>query len=84
MKDEPKKEGGYHAVADKVGGVPNVRLKDNLFQAVFTLLATGVGAGAGLLKGGFTWMVPGIAAGLIGGVLLSGLVLMIVGLVRKP
>ena len=74
----------YNLLADKIGGVPNVRKKDNVFQAVaigvFLLIGLLVGALAGGVPEGL--MIGGIV-GLLSGTLISGFVLMIIGLCRK-
>ncbi len=74
----------YNFLADKVGGVPNVRKKDNLYQAV----AIGVFLIVGVVVGGFVGGWPkgvllGGLAGLIAGTLISGAVLTVIGLCRK-
>ena len=79
----------YHRITDTIGGVPNLRWKDNLFQLLVVAIFTGVG---GLLS----WLlipaaqmstsasiVSGAAGGLILGTLLSGLVLMAMGWIRS-
>jgi F0F1-type ATP synthase assembly protein I len=66
----------YNAVTDTVTGA-NVRWKDNLFQAVGILFCVLLGAGVGYLVNEFVGMVIGILAGLIGGVLVTGAILMI-------
>lgn len=81
----------YHAIADTVGGVPNLRGKDNAFQAIFVALSIAIGGGFGALLvlagvgGGVDWTIGALIggiAGLFGGTLLSGLVLMIKGWLR--
>ncbi|MCX6924367.1 MAG: hypothetical protein NT154_14305 [Verrucomicrobia bacterium] len=74
----------YNFLADKIGGVPNVRKKDNLYQAV----AIGVFLIVGVVVGGFVGGWPdgvllGGLAGLIAGTLISGAVLTVIGLCRK-
>jgi len=74
----------YNFLADKIGGVPNVRKKDNLYQAV----AIGVFLIVGVVVGGFVGGWPegvllGGLAGLIAGTLISGAVLAVIGLCRK-
>ena len=75
----------YNIVTDMVTGV-NVRMSDNLFQAVFILVSVLLGATIGvtvaLIYGDtqFPWLagaLVGSFAGLIIGVLASGMVLMI-------
>ena len=78
----------YHTIADTVGGVPNLRGKDNAFQAVFVAVSIAIGGGIGALlalAGGGDWTIGALlggVAGLFGGTLLSGLVLMIKGWLR--
>ena len=74
----------YNLLADKIGGVPNVRKKDNLYQAA----AIGVFLIVGVVVGGFLGEWPegvllGGLAGLIAGTLISGAVLTVIGLCRK-
>jgi hypothetical protein len=74
----------YNFVADKIGGVPNVRKKDNLYQAA----AIGVSLIVGAVVGGILGEWPqgvllGGLAGLIAGTLISGAVLTVIGLCRK-
>jgi hypothetical protein len=74
----------YNFVADKIGGVPNVRKKDNLYQAI----AIGAFLIVGVVVGGFLGEWPqgvllGGLAGLIAGTLISGAVLTVIGLCRK-
>lgn len=72
----------YQTFAETVGGVPSVRPKDNLYQGVAVLLATAIGAAAGFVYGGGTWAVLLGLAGMVIGLLGSGIVLMILGWVR--
>ncbi len=74
----------YNLLADKIGGVPNLRKKDNLYQAA----AIGVFLIVGVVVGGVLGEWPqgvlvGGLAGLIGGTLISGAVLTVIGLCRK-
>jgi hypothetical protein len=77
----------YDAFADKVGMVPNFRAKDNLLQGLVVAVLTLVGAIVGFFVASedtrSLGVALGTAAGLVGGGLLSGFVLMIVGLLRK-
>lgn len=77
----------YDNFADKIGLVPNVRLKDNLIQGLVVGALTLIGALVGFFVPSDTPRSVGAGvgalAGLIGGGFLSGLVLMIVGLRRK-
>jgi hypothetical protein len=87
-QNAPASSGGpdptYNLLADKIGGVPNIRKKDNLYQAV----AIGVFLIVGVVVGGFVGGWPegvllGGLAGLIAGTLISGAVLTVIGLCRK-
>ena len=74
----------YNLLADKIGGIPNVRKKDNLYQA----LAIGAFLIVGVIVGAFLGEWPqgvllGGLAGLIAGTLISGAVLTVIGLCRK-
>jgi hypothetical protein len=78
-------------MADTVGLVPNVRAKDNLLQAVGVGLCVIIGVGVGYLwaanpdagrDASFGMLVGGVA-GLVLGFFLTGLVLMVVGLIRR-
>ena len=74
----------YNLLADKIGGVPNIRKKDNLYQAA----AIGVFVIVGVVVGGLLGEWPegvllGGLAGLIAGTLISGAVLTVIGLCRK-
>lgn len=72
----------YHRIADTIGGLPNLRPKDNLHQTVFILVVSAVSALVGLLIGGFPGVLLGLLFGLFGSVLVSGMVLMVLGFVR--
>lgn len=74
---------GYDVLQDKVGLVPNVRWKDNVFQGVATLVGTLLGVAIGAVLGGGDGAVLGGLAGLVLGGIGSGFVLMIAGLLRK-
>ena len=80
----------YHKVADTVGGVPNLRLKDNVVQTLVVLAAAILGALAGCI---LVWTktvdwelylaaLGGCVTGLILGTFVSGLVLMVIGWIR--
>ncbi len=80
----PGPDNTFELFVDKIGGVPNVRKMDNLLQAAAVVAGTIVGAIAGWLVGG--WPMGPLIGGLVGmtaGLLVSGVVLMIVGLLRK-
>ena len=74
----------YNLIADKIGGLPNLRKKDNLYQAaaVGGFLVIGVVVGA-IVRGWPEGVLAGALVGLVVGILLSGSVLMIIGLRRK-
>lgn len=71
----------YQTVAETIGG-PSLRVKDNLIQAAVVFASIGIGAGVGFIGWGGLGAAIGGVSGMIGGTLVSGLVLMILGLVR--
>src|SRR5262245_13678915 len=84
----------YNRIADKVGLLPNVRKKDNLYQGICVLACAVVGLVLGWFWDGAAirdfvgdaWpvrMVIGALVGLVAGALLSGVVLLVLGLLRK-
>ena len=81
----PKRDEGaeiYETVTDVVGGL-SLRWKDTLIQSLSILAAVIVGAPIGWLIVGEAWgLLVGAFCGLLGGLLLSGIVLMILGWVR--
>ncbi len=85
MADGKKQKRGsaYDIIADKVGLVPNCREDDNLFQlrfiAIFTLLSVVVG---GAWLGPEIGIVVGFLIGVVGGGILSGIILLVIGLLR--
>ncbi len=81
----------YNRVAETVGLVPNLRLKDNLLQlgAVVVGVLLGAGAGAAFARSrggvGSELLIGAGVGGLLGFIVfgvLSGVVLMVVGWVR--
>lgn len=79
----PGRGSPYDVMQDKVGLVPNVRLKDNLIQAGVTAGAVLFGAVIGAIADGVEGALLGALGGLILGGLGSGFALMIVGLRRR-
>ena len=80
----PASDPGYNFMADKIGGVPNLRKKDNLYQAVAIGLFLIIGVIVGwFVGGGLQGALLGGLAGLIAGTLISGVVLMVIGFLRK-
>lgn len=79
----------YHRIADTIGGVPNLRWKDNLFQLICVAVFAVVGGLLGWLHipgkdiGAGSRIAMGTLGGLILGTLLSGLVLMALGWIRS-
>jgi hypothetical protein len=74
----------YDRLADKVGLVPNVRERDNLYQGIAILCVTALTTPIGLFVGGWPLgVIESVVAGLVVGGLGSGFVLMIVGLMRR-
>ncbi len=87
MAEEPKgpqksSRETYDTVADTLGLVPNVRLKDNVIQGITVVAITGLAALVGFLSNGTAGLAIGSLLGLIGSLLISGGVLMVVGWVR--
>lgn len=76
----------YHTVAETIGGVPSIRWKDSLFQGIFVVFGAAIGGIVGHTRSDTVGLILGIVAGLIASVILSGLFLMVLGLVRasKP
>ncbi len=72
----------YHRVADTIGGLPNLRLKDNLYQAAFIFAVTGAAAFVGFFISGMGGLIIGSLAGLVGSAFISGVVLMVLGFIR--
>jgi hypothetical protein len=74
----------YNVFEQKIGGVPNLRKRDNLYQGLCILGCLVIGAVVGLVAGG-SLSGAGIGAliGTVGGLLLSGIVLMVIGWFRK-
>ena len=74
----------YNLLADKIGGVPNIRKKDNLYQAitvgVFLIIGVIVGWFAGEWPEG---VLLGALGGLIAGTSISGAVFLVLGLRGK-
>lgn len=84
----------YNRIADKVGLIPNVRKKDNLYQGLCVMAFVVIGMVAGWFWDGAAirdivgdgWplrMIVGALVGLVAGALLSGLFIMVLGFVRK-
>lgn len=74
----------YDEIADKVGLVPNVRKKDNLYQGLAVLCTMAITTPLGFFFGGWPMgVLSGVFAGLVIGGFVSGLVLMILGMLRK-
>lgn len=89
--DTPDALESYNRVAETVGLVPNLRLKDNLLQLVIVLVGLLIGAVVGYVLArqnghagqaalGFAALGAGLGFVLFG--VLSGIVLMILGWVR--
>ncbi len=61
-----------------------MRKKDNLYQGICVLAFLLLGMAVGGFWGGWPFgVLPGAVAGLVAGTLLSGVVLMVPGLLRK-
>ncbi|NUQ68479.1 MAG: hypothetical protein HUU18_09395 [Phycisphaerales bacterium] len=85
---DPLKE--YHLISETVGGIPSLRAKDNLAQAIAVGAGIVLGAVVGVIVSLMVdWGIPpiwgaaaGAFAGLVLATFLSGFVLMILGWVR--
>jgi hypothetical protein len=84
----------YDRIADKVGLVPNVRKKDNLYQGFCVLAFAVIGMTVGWFWDGAAirdfagdgWpirILVGALVGLVAGAFLSGLIIMVLGFLRK-
>jgi hypothetical protein len=71
----------YNVVTDTVAG-PNLRLKDNVFQAVFIGVCVLIAVPVGALFGGIGGALAGALGALIIGVILSGAILGVYRAVR--
>jgi hypothetical protein len=72
----------YETVTDVAGGL-SLRWKDTLIQGLSILASVIVGAPIGWLIAGAAWgLLVGAFCGLLGGLLVSGIVLMVLGWVR--
>lgn len=78
----------YQTVADAVGFVPSLRVKDNVIQAVCVAVGLAVGVGAGVMiatANKAEWYIGamlGALGGLVLSTLVSGGVIMVLGWVR--
>ncbi len=84
---KPRKQAATHEIVADVAVGPNLRVKDNLFQAIFILASIAIAAGVGAFIAPEE-VGPGLGAilggilGLIGGALISGGILMVYRLFR--
>lgn len=74
----------YHLVAETVGGMPSLRVKDNLYQTIAIAISVVIGAGVGALIANVWWVgaLFGTLIALVVSVFISGTVLMVLGWVR--
>jgi hypothetical protein len=84
----------YNRFADRIGLVPNVRKRDNLYQGICVLAFAVIGMTIGWFWDGAAirdivgdgWPIRvfvGALVGLVAGALLSGLFLLVLGFLRK-
>jgi hypothetical protein len=74
----------YDMIADNIGFVPNIRKQDNIVQGIVILVTMVLGVIIGLIVDfSSVGALLGVLGGLILGTLVSGIVLMIIGLKRK-
>lgn len=87
QQEQQRRKAETHEIIADVAVGPNLRVKDNLFQAVFILASIAIGAGIGAFAAP-TPPGPGIGAvlggivGLVAGALISGGILMVYRLFR--
>jgi VIT1/CCC1 family predicted Fe2+/Mn2+ transporter len=72
----------YNAIAETVGGMPSLRIKDNVIQAIVIGVTTAIAVAIGGIAGGTAGALVAALVGLVLSTLLSGTVLMILGWVR--
>jgi len=72
----------YEPWSDAIGGVPNLRKRDNLYQLLCTVIMTLLGLAIGFLAWGSEGILPGLFIGVIVGGIGSGGFLMIRGWIR--
>lgn len=80
----PKQSSEYDTFADKVGLVPNVRGKDNLYQGLACIACALIAVMVAYFMGfnSTNALILSAVGGLLVGVMVSGLILMIIGLAR--
>lgn len=81
-KPKKSKEASTYDIVTDVATGPNLRLKDNLFQAIFILVSIAIAAGVGAFMaradpGPAVGAIIGGILGLIAGALISGGFLMV-------
>lgn len=72
----------YQTVAETVGGVPSLRLRDNLAQAVIIGVLVVIAAPVGFFIDGLFGLLVGTVVGLFVGLIISGTLLMVLGWIR--
>tara|TARA_B100000945_G_scaffold236796_1_gene192846 strand:- start:1176 stop:1502 length:327 start_codon:yes stop_codon:yes gene_type:complete len=73
----------YQQIADTIGMIPSLRMKDNVIQGVVVSLFAIIGTIIGYVREETgTGALAGLAGGLIVGIILTGVVLAIQGLFR--
>lgn len=82
MQQETPKLSQYQQVAETVGMVPSLNARDNLLQGVFVGLVTVLAFIVGHVTGGTQTALVFMLAGMIASGLISGVVLMVVGMFR--
>jgi hypothetical protein len=81
---KPKANGleAYNTIAETVGGVPSLRVKDNVIQAIVIAGVTCVSVILGTAFGGASGALIGVLLGLLISTFISGFVLMVLGWIR--
>src|SRR5262245_3019195 len=72
----------YQHLAETVGGVPSMRVKDNVVQALTILIDTVIAAAIGLIIAGLPGLLVGALIGMFVSLMVSGVVLMVLGWIR--
>jgi len=77
--EKPKYSQQYDSLADTIGGVPNFKKRDNLFQLITTLITALIGLTVAYFGWGSEGILIGLFIGVVIGALGSGAILMVQG-----
>jgi len=85
LKNQPRgSRDAAPMLGEKAHSVMNTRPMDNLIQGLSILFSMVLGSVIGGLIWGGPGLMLGFLGGLIGGLIISGAVLAVIGLIRKP